>query len=318
MSIEHPKRPDPDPDSRWTVRGPADDPAALLHRAAEFVGSLAIVADCVERLSFHRDGDDVILTVAFDHWRLPADLDYLDPRVAPHPGHGDYPRDDIEFMVALALDLGAHTVVDFGCGWGRLAVRLAEGARRVIGVDPAKAMLDIAREREGHDLVEWIWGDIRALRERDVDLVVMTGNIPSIYVTDEAWDEVLAGVHAALRPGGHLAFGGWNPGARRWEAWGPRIFVLQMGDGKGVRVGDLGGGLGMELAEGREWLAAGSEWRYRTQEEFASSLADHGFEVEQCYGDWQRSPLTPDSPDIVVVARRRENETRGAGVSAAG
>jgi SAM-dependent methyltransferase len=105
-----------------------------------------------------------------------------------------------------------------GCGWGpaRRATRRG-GRRRVVGVDPAKAMLDIAREGEGHELVEWIWGDIHAARAgrrsgRD------DRHIPSIYVTDEAWDEVLAGVHAALRPGGHLAFGGWNLEARHWEA----------------------------------------------------------------------------------------------------
>ena len=34
------------------------------------------------------------------------------------------------------------------------------------------------------------------------------------------------------------------------------------------------------------------------------SLAAASFTVEQVYGDWLRSPLTPSSPDIVVVGRR--------------
>jgi hypothetical protein len=62
------------PDSRWTVRGAADDLVALLHRAAEFLDSLAAV-QAVSGLQLDRDGDDVVLTVSFDHWHLPADLD---------------------------------------------------------------------------------------------------------------------------------------------------------------------------------------------------------------------------------------------------
>jgi SAM-dependent methyltransferase len=288
------------PDSRWTVSGSADDLVALLRRAAEFLDSLGPVA--VSGLSLDRDADDVVLTVTFDHWQLPADLDYLDPRVAAGY-YGEERRDDIDFMVALAAQLDAHTIVDFGCGTGQLAMALVTRGRRVIGVDPAKAMLDLARTREGAEVVEWIWGDVRALDAQDVDLIVMTGNIPSTYVTDEAWDNVLGGLHAALRPGGHLAFLSWNPTARPWEQWGwDGVIVVPAGDG-GARVG-AGGGHGMELADGRERLYAPSVWRYRTQEELTRSLTRAGFVVEQTYGDWHRSPLTPASPDIVLVARR--------------
>jgi hypothetical protein len=253
------------PDSRWTVRGSADDLVALLRRAAEFLDSLGPVA--VSGLSLDRDADDVVLTVTFDHWQLPADLDYLDPRVAAGY-YGEERRDDIDFMVALAAQLDAHTIVDFGCGTGQLAIALVTPGRRVIGVDPAKAMLDLARTRE-----------------------------------NKAWDKVLGGLHAALRPGGHLAFLSWNPKARPWEQWGwDGVIVVPAGDG-GARVG-AGGDPGMELADGRERLYAPSVWRYRTQEELTRSLTRAGFVIEQTYGDWHRSPLTSASPDIVLVARR--------------
>ena len=282
------------------MRGGADEVVSLLRRAAEFLDSLGPVA--VSSLALDRDGDDLVLTVVFDHWQLPADLDYLDPRVAA--GHFDVGQhDDVDFMVALAAELDAHTVVDVGCGTGQLAVALAAEGRRVIGVDPAKAMLDLARTREGADRVEWIWGDVGALAARpDVvaDLIVMTGNIPSIFVTDDAWDAVLDALRGALRVGGHLAFGGWNPDARPWEQWSFDVALLPAGDGARVRVADYP----MELADGRETLSAGSEWRYRTHEELTRSLTDAGFVVEQTFGDWRRSPLTSTSPDIVLVARR--------------
>ena len=304
MSINEPSDFGAPPDSRWMVRGSADDPSALLRRAAEVLDSLA-VGGAVNGITLDRDGDEVVLSVVFDHWQLPADLDYLDPRVAAEYHFGEAQRDDIDFMVALAAQLDAHTVLDFGCGTGQLAVELAQSGRRVIGVDPAKAMLDLARTRERAKLVEWIWGDVRALDARDLDLVVMTGNIPSNYVTDEAWDELVGALHAALRDGGHLALGSWNPEAR-WEKWrSDGVAVVPAGDG-GARVGGGGParGPGMELADGRERLYAPSVWRYRTAEELTASLTRAGFVVEQTYGDWGRSPLTPSSPDVVLVARR--------------
>jgi SAM-dependent methyltransferase len=163
-------------------------------------------------------------------------------------------------------------------------------------------MLDLASTREGADLVEWVWGDVRALDARDLDLVVMTGNIPSNIRTDEAWDELVRAVHSALRPGGHLGFGSLNPDAR-WEKWrSDGTLVLRTGGG--ARVRSAGDGDGMELADGRERLYWGDEWRYRTHEELDRSLAGAGFVVEQTYGDWRRSPLTPASPEIIFVTRR--------------
>src|SRR5207244_1378776 len=147
-------------------------------------------------------------------------------------------------------------------------VALATGDRRIIGVDPAKAMLDLARRRERVAAVEWIWGDVRALTARNVDLVVMTGNIPSTQTTDEAWDNLVGAVHAALRPGGHVAFGGWNPKALPWERRGSWDGMVVERVGDGVLVGGAGGGPGMSLAEGRERLWSPSVWRYRTEDEF--------------------------------------------------
>lgn len=286
------------PDSRWTVRGSAEDLVALVRRTAAFLESLGSVA--ASGLSMDRDGDEIVRAVGFDHWGLPADLDYLDRRVAA--GHfGEDQRDDIDFMVALAAEVDVRTVVDFGCGTGQLAVALAQLGCRVIAVDPAKAMLDLARERRGADLVEWVWGDADELDASDADLVVMTGNIPSTYVTDDAWDRLLGSLRRALRPGGHLSFGSWNPRAKPWEDWDWDGVVAELIGGGGARVRVEG--MGIDLGDG-ETLYAASEWRYRTGDELTRSLMEAGFAVQHVYGDWRRSPLTRSSADIVVVARK--------------
>jgi hypothetical protein len=34
-------------------------------------------------------------------------------------------------------------------------------------------------------------------------------------------------------------------------------------------------------------------------------LEAHGFDVEATYGDWERSPLTADTREMVIVSRKR-------------
>ena len=71
-----------------------------------------------------------------------------------------------------------------GCGTGRLTVTLVDGNTEVVGVDPAAAMLDVARAKSGGGAVEWIQGDARALRlNRRFDLVLLTGHAFQVFLT---------------------------------------------------------------------------------------------------------------------------------------
>ena len=60
---------------------------------------------------------------------------------------------DLDYCLKLATD--ARSVLDLGCGTGQLAASLSDG-RSVVGVDPAAAMLEIARRRPGGDKVSWV------------------------------------------------------------------------------------------------------------------------------------------------------------------
>ena len=57
------------------------------------------------------------------------------------------PRDDFAFYLPLVMAAGS--VLDVGCGTGALlhSARVAGHAGRLVGVDPAAAMLDVARAR---------------------------------------------------------------------------------------------------------------------------------------------------------------------------
>jgi SAM-dependent methyltransferase len=240
---------------------------------------------------------------------------YIDPRLVELYDLENQGRDDTDFYLRLAADLGARRILDLGCGTGVLTRGLAsvEG-RDVTGVDPAAAMLAVARRQPGAERVRWVEGDASALGTPDADLAVMSGNVAQIFLEEADWNVALRAIHAALAPGGHLAFESRNPDDRAWERWNRATTYSQMDTPNGpvqswlelVSAGD-----GRALVEGHnvfiatgEYVIARSELRFRSRAEISASLSGAGFTIEQMYGDWVRGPLTSASRVMVFVATR--------------
>jgi SAM-dependent methyltransferase len=127
----------------------------------------------------------------------------------------DPARADLDPYLAIVAELGADNIVDLGSGTGEFACRLAALGKRVIGVEPGQASMQLARRKPGADQVQWIVGDAEAMPSCDADLVTMTGNIPE-HLSDDQWTAALAASHRVLRPGGHLVFGNRNVPAQSW------------------------------------------------------------------------------------------------------
>lgn len=148
-----------------------------------------------------------------------ADEEFRDPRLAAVYDALDPDRGDLDAYVALARELGARRVLDVGCGTGTLAVRLAGCGCDVVAVDPAAASLAVARAKPGAERVHWVHGDATGLTVPHQDLAVLTGNTAQALVDPQQWTAMLTGVHAAVRPGGHLVLETRDPAARAWERW---------------------------------------------------------------------------------------------------
>ena len=146
----------------------------------------------------------------FANSRLAAIYDDLDPD-----------RSDVDHYLTIAEEFGAHSLLDVGCGTGVLACLLASRGLDVVGVDPAEAMLQVARHRLGGAAgqVRWLLGDATDLSSLELDMATMTGNVAQVFLSDEDWMATLSGIGGALRPAGHLVFEVREPARRAWEEW---------------------------------------------------------------------------------------------------
>ncbi len=242
------------------------------------------------------------------------DQHYVDPRLVALYDLENPRGADTDFYVRLAADLDARMILDLGCGTGLLTRELAGDGRRVVGVDPSPAMLAVARRQPGADQVQWVEGDASALGTPAADLLLMTGNVAQVFLDDAEWLSTLRAIHAALRPGGTLAFESRNPDYRAWEQWnreatytrldspyGPVETWLEVVDVANGRVRIKGYNL---FSASGEVVVVDSELRFRTLAELTTSLTTCGFSVEQVYGDWKHGPLVNTSPIMVFIARR--------------
>jgi SAM-dependent methyltransferase len=239
---------------------------------------------------------------AFEEPRLAAIYDLV---------NGD--RSDLEVYAAIVAELGARSVLDVGCGTGEFACLLAARGIAATGADPALASLELARAKPGADRVRWLHEDAAALPPLQVDLAVMTGNVAQVFVTDEEWAAALAGVRAALRPGGRFVFETRDPEAQAWRTWNrgqtyQRVHVA--GAGEFAAWCDLIAGDAplvtfrwtYEFSGDGAVLTSESTLRFRGREEVASSLSAAGFTVEEIRD-------APDRPgkEMVFFARRLES-----------
>lgn len=240
----------------------------------------------------------------FSDLRLAGLYDALCPRET---------RADFDFYLPMVMAVEA--VLDVGCGTGAMLIeaRAAGHRGRLVGLDPAAGMLAVARRCAE---VEWVQGELASADWTGVfDLIVMTGHAFQVLVGDDDLRAALAAAYRALRPGGRFAFETRHPAARAWTAWRAENPIDFSGpDGQPVRMArqvtrDFDGRTVSfsHTFTSPAWPApetSHSTLRFVGPDALAVLLADAGFAIEARYGDWDRSPLTDDSPEIIVVARK--------------
>jgi SAM-dependent methyltransferase len=198
-------------------------------------------------------------------------------------------------------------VVELGVGTGRIAIPIAQRGRRVIGVDSSREMLAACKRRaeaEGvAELLDLRLGDLRhpPVHER-VGLVICPFRSYLHLQDDGERVEALTAAHAILEPGGRLIFDVFEPKPDdieethgRWLEREPEIYERAHWDELArtltLSVRGPDGAATMSLA----WIS---------RDEWQQLLEETGFELEACYGWFDRKPYR-GGEDMIFVARAR-------------
>ena len=153
---------------------------------------------------------------------------------------------DIHGEAELIDSYGPGSVLDAGCGTGRVAIELHRRGHRVTGIDVDQRMLVAARQKAPS--LKWVEADLADPNLSDLgnfDIVVMAGNV-LIFVAPDTEEAVVANMGRLLNPGGRLITGySLRPGGfsislhdelasradlileDRWSTWDRRPFVAQ-------------------------------------------------------------------------------------------
>ena len=221
------------------------------------------------------------------------------------------------FYADLAERVGGP-VLELACGTGLVAIPVAQRGLAVTGVDASRPMLEHAELKTGDAGCHWILADVRKLDlDECFDLVYLTGNAFQAFLSDADQSALLAVIRKHLSPDGVFACETRNPSAydlnavqdeERWFDYlnteGCRVQV------SGVQQFDEQARV-MHWTTYRRWTQSGCErecvtriaCRFSSLEELTELLSTHGFSIEACYGDFDCTPLQPESEQFVLVCR---------------
>ncbi len=136
---------------------------------------------------------------------MPLRGDEYDARFARFESEGNYLHGEADLVAGLLGDPPA-SVLDAGCGTGRVAVELARRGYEVLGIEIEPAMLETARAKAPQ--LEWVLGDLSTaeLPRSRFDLAVAAGNV-MIFLELGTEAAVVSNLARTVRPGGLVVAG---------------------------------------------------------------------------------------------------------------
>jgi len=221
---------------------------------------------------------------------------------------------DGDFWLGRIDELAPKTIIDLGCGTGLLTCELAKHGYRVIGVEPANEMLAIARKKPYANKIQWIEGGYEKFDALRADMVLMTSHVAQFFLEDKEWQAMLKASHEALNPGGHIMFDSRTPIFPPYQTWPTeaaprRVEDLTLGSIEwyyellGIEGNRVRYQLHFYFINSGEEIASADELIFRSHDEVTKSLEDVGFKIKTVYGDWDGTPVTSGSPEMIFVAQ---------------
>lgn len=253
--------------------------------------------------------------------RYRAIAEYYDPECELIP----WLADDVPFLLKQMPKKGVD-VLELACGTARAAIPIAQSGHRVVGVDYAQDMLDIAaRKRDGVGLpskqLKLIHQDALKLKvNQKFDWVVILFNSFLAFTTLEEQDQLLQNIRKHLKPSGRFWLDIFQPNfailaQHRSINHDPCVFHVPSLNRTVYHAIDIvrdPAEQAQHITFRYKWFDAhGREHNERSRftltfimpRELRILLERNGFEIEQLWGDHHGGAFDADSPRMIAKCK---------------
>src|SRR6266571_5252775 len=211
---------------------------------------------------------------------------------------------DVAFYRDAARDFG-DPILELGCGTGRITMTLAEEGKRITGLDLSERMLERAVQKraalrvEERERVHFVQGDMTRFDLGEKFRLVIIPFRPFQHLLEiQQQLDCLNCVRKHLAPGGRLILDVFQTDAERMHDpvhMRETLITEYRNDVEMIfQVRHPGGR--------DERLVFAWTLRYFFRYEIEHLLARCGFRVVRLYGNFDRSPLSDSSPEMIYVA----------------
>ena len=231
---------------------------------------------------------------------MTPDRQFSDQRLADLYDLGNAGSEDRDFYLSLAGDT-PKDILDLGCGTGVLTRSYARAGHRVVGVDPAEAMLKVARRASPSDGIEWVQASAEGFRsDQRFDLIIMTGHAFQVLLTDEHVDAALQTMRRHLKPNGVAVFESRNPNID-WDTVWAREYVMETSSGDvraARRMTDASRApeylsFAWDYHFSDDLVTSESTLRFMSWARICEAARQAGLQLESCFGDWDETEFDP-------------------------
>jgi len=233
---------------------------------------------------------------------------------------------DAAFYRDAARDYG-DPILELGCGTGRITMALAEAGKRITGLDLSERMLERAVKKraslivEARERVHLVQGDMTHFDLGEKFRLILIPFRPFQHLLDVRQQmDCLGCVRKHLARGGRLIFDVFQTDAERIHdpvhMRESPVTEYRTADGRQVRISeriaafhraeqinDVEMIFSVVHPNGKkERLVFAWPLRYFFRYEVEHLLARCGFKVTAQYGNFDRTPISDDSPEMIFVA----------------
>lgn len=216
---------------------------------------------------------------------------------------------DFDFCKNLAKN--AQSILDIGCGTGEFLANIA-GNKILTGVDPAKAMLDIAQQRPNSTSVNWLQADARNFQlNQKFDLIIFTGHTFQVFLSEQDQLAVLKTIAKHLSPNGKFIFDSRNVDVINWENWNhpnsqkttnhPRFGLYNIWTSTEYNPQNQIATYTKHyknLSSGQV-TSVDSKIKFTPKDQLKTLIQNAGLKVDMWYGDWHGNSCDQNSIDFI-------------------